>query len=225
MKLFRFNYDDAQASWMFAPVRNRLDSLRLLVNAVKMMLVYHPPDPGRVAGEMVLAVSKMSRLFFLSKDKIVSIAFPISVEPSDAGSLTFRTPHCPEVDNRVTSQLSALLVSDDLFTCGHVLDFAGLIDEESGEYKDVWPLVRHLLSAEDGYLRYDHDPTNQDGQRHPLHHLDVFYSPPATFKLGLATAVTEQELRDALDINTDCHFLSPASGLALLTRLFRLPRK
>lgn len=221
MKLLRYGYDEIQAKWMFDPIRSRRDTVRLLMNAVKVMLVNHPPPTDRVAGEVILAVSKMSRLFFVAANKIVTIAFPFVVDESAEG-VAFRSPHFGEVDSRVTSHIVALLDSNEVFSSSEVLDFAVRVDEEG---HDLWALFRHLLIEEDGYLRYDYDPVRHSGHRHPLHHLDVFHSGLATFKVGLQSALTGDGLRDALDLTTDCFYLSsPVSGSPFTRLLDKLRR-
>jgi len=73
--------------------------------------------------------------------------------------------------------------------------------------RDLWALLRELLLWEDGYIRYDDDVGNENGDIHPRYHLDVFYSGSATFKLGLRQAIQHVTFADILDINTSCRFL------------------
>jgi hypothetical protein len=67
---------------------------------------------------------------------------------------------------------------------------------------------------EDGYIRYDmnevgYKEAKEKGfeHRHPLNHLDVFYTSKATFKLGLKKAIINDEFIDYLNIKTDCKYL------------------
>ena len=68
------------------------------------------------------------------------------------------------------------------------------------------------LMKELGYgagYRYDHDEGRSNGHIHPLHHFDVFYSSGSTFKLGSADGVSKEQFVDVLNLNTNCHFVSP----------------
>ena len=70
------------------------------------------------------------------------------------------------------------------------------------------------MLAEDAYVRYDWDEKRADGHRHPVHHLDLGYSAGGTFKVGLREAIDRAALVAILDIETDCHYLLPATASA-----------
>ena len=88
----------------------------------------------------------------------------------------------------------------------------------------LWSLLKSIFMLEDIYIRYDYDPKHADdgnGEReinldeagnpiitHPLHHLDVFYSPEQTFKIGLTDKIDYEILLDILDSRTKCRMLS-----------------
>ncbi|OEZ52338.1 hypothetical protein JAB1_01220 [Janthinobacterium sp. MP5059B] len=69
MKKYRFPIDKFQADWMFSPIRNRLDSIAILMKTLKILLVNSPPSEEKVVGEVVLQVSKMSRIFLYLRKK------------------------------------------------------------------------------------------------------------------------------------------------------------
>ncbi|MBH1852446.1 MULTISPECIES: hypothetical protein [Stenotrophomonas] len=46
-----------------------------------------------------------------------------------------------------------------------------------------------LLTEDHGYFRYDHDPDNENGEFHPLHHLDFFFKNTSAVKIGLSSKV------------------------------------
>lgn len=60
---------------------------------------------------------------------------------------------------------------------------------------------------ETGYIRYDYDPVHENQKLHPLHHLDVNYSGSVTYKLGLKKHIELEEMRDILDVSTECKYL------------------
>ncbi|MDB5970093.1 MAG: hypothetical protein JWQ90_2543 [Hydrocarboniphaga sp.] len=209
MKLFRFPYDTVQAEWIFSPVRRRGDVITLLMNAIKLMIVNRPPPDDFVAGELVLSVSKMSRLFFSCESKIISLAFPFFTETNEEG-VFFRSQLYGDIDSRVTSILLALVTSNTVLTCTSALDLAGIFEEEVAGDTALWPLFFDLLTYDDGYLRYECDGERQNGHLHPLHHLDIFYSGRATFKLGLRRGIDVDGMRDVMDLLTDCSYLASA---------------
>lgn len=64
--------------------------------------------------------------------------------------------------------------------------YKDLSDDEYDEIPDdIFSLFYHISSTEPGYLRYDYDPTGQNGKIHPLHHFDINYNCHSTYKYGL----------------------------------------
>lgn len=192
------------------------------MGAIKIMLVNVPPPIPH--GEFVLVVSKMSRLFFIKPDKIVSISFPFSVRTED-GALAFGCAHHPNIDHGVTSKILSLVDADEVIEAGDVLAFADKVFEESEGDPDLWSLLRYLLTEEDGYVRYDHDALRANGHFHPLHHLDVFYSGPATFKLGLPTEIDRESLTNLFDLTTECLYVTRPSSAAIDRFIGKLSRR
>lgn len=207
MRRYSFDVDAYQAESLFQVIRTKKDIVHLLMNAVKIMLLPPLRLPGRAA-EIHLHVAKMSRLFFVADLKVFSINFPFSAVEVEDGSLKFRTVEHSNIGSRVTSQVLSLL--DDAFSpdCREILAFAEPILDICDSDEEFWSLFRSLLTLDDGYIRLDHDEKNENGHRHPLHHLDVFYSSSSTFKVGLRKAMPFETFSDVLDIGTDCHYLS-----------------
>ena len=72
----------------------------------------------------------------------------------------------------------------------------------------IWQILKELLVFESGYLRYDYDKERENGNLHPLNHLDINYSSNATFKIGINNTIDCNTFIDILDINTDSYFIS-----------------
>ena len=90
------------------------------------------------------------------------------------------------------------------------MDFSHFIDPiiEASEVDElIWALLRELMVAEDAYMRYDWDEECADGHRHPIHHLDLYYSSGSSFKVGLAAGIDQESLISILDVDVDCHYL------------------
>jgi hypothetical protein len=206
VKKFTFPIDKYQAQWALAPIRTKRDVINLLMRAIKMMSLGMNAPTDTSAATVVLTVSKMSRLFLISPKRIFSINFPFSVY-EEAGVLHFRSHAHKKVDSRATSDILALLANEQLLNSFEILHFAEPILDACTADADIWGLFRELLLFEDGYVRYDHDEERADGRRHPLHHLDVFYSNGSTFKLGLHSGIDCSDLEDLLDVGTDCRFI------------------
>lgn len=207
MRQYIFPLDIVQTDWAFSAIRSKLDYAEVLLNAVKAMLTPLPPADHLVASTLVLQIAKMSRLFFVKPQKIYSVNFPFITAEHAEGHLTFSSHAHPSIDQRATSIAIGLLMEMRRQRSG-VLDFAANVDEASQADPHAWDLLLEILTIEDGYVRYDDDLERADGDRHPRHHLDVFYSNQITFKLGLFNTSSQDELVDVLNILTDCHYIS-----------------
>lgn len=206
MKRFVFNIDSAEAEWIFSPIRSKYDYIILLMKVVKLMLINCPPAEDKVVGQIVLKSAKMSRLIFSIKDKIFSVVFPFFVNYVD-GVYVFYSNNYLNLDHKATSSVLELIRDENIFSHNDVLFFSDPIDVASKSDSDIWNLVRDLMLVEDGYLRYDHDPDNVNGHIHPLNHIDVFYSTPSTFKIGLKSRVPTELFENVVDLLTDCYYL------------------
>lgn len=207
MKIYEFPFESYQTDWFFSAIRNKGQVISLWMRAIKIMLLNTPVPDNVCAGKIILNISKMSRLSFVGEKKIYSIAFPFYISATDDG-LRFRTAEHPNIDNRVSSDILSL-VHSSLPYSDEVFRFAEPIMDLCEADSNLWALFRALLIAEDGYIRYDYDEARQNGHRHPLHHLDVFYSSNSTFKLGLQYNLEHLGLVDILDTEKDCHYISP----------------
>jgi hypothetical protein len=209
MKKYVFYIDRFQAGWAFAPIRDKKDLVEILVRTLKLMLTpVDVPAPDR-AGEVILLVQKMSRLFYRSESKMYSIAFPYTCTELE-GRLLFYSHSHPSIDSKATSDVLALLRTPGLLTTSDVLTFADPICTACEIDSHIWSLLREMLLAEGGYVRYDDDIERADGHRHPRHHLDLFYSQGSTFKAGLRDTINHDDFADILNIETDCRYLHPA---------------
>lgn len=203
----RYDLDHNQTKWAFSPIRSKYDYAEILLSAVKVMLVPTSPNDGQKASEMILHVAKMSRLFFSRPKKIYSVNFPFVATSHPDGSLSFSSHAHPRIDHKATSIALGLLTEIKQPGMG-ALDLAAYVDEAAQVDPYAWDLLLNLLTIEDGYVRYDDDVDNVNGDRHPQHHIDIFYSNHTTFKLGLTGERSQQDILDMLDILTDCHFVS-----------------
>lgn len=201
-----FKVDQYQAEAFTKAIRSRFDVLRLWMDSIKIIINYFPPHEDLVAAEIQVHNSRMSRLFYSSGPKTFSVAFPFRVEAGD-GLFTVKTISGINVDSRLSSEI--LLIASLLKNNGLINEWA-LAEHFEGlgeASNDFWPVLAELLDAEDGYLRFDHDPDRRDGHKHPLDHADLFYTNGASFKIGLHKRIALDEIVDILNRETDCHYL------------------
>ncbi len=206
MKSHRFNLDTHFVDQAFSPLRTKVQALIVLMKCIKLMLAGNIIPNDKKSGELLLSVSKRSRLFLFSENKYYSIGFPFFVDERD-GMLRFSTKHIQSVDSKITSDVISVLSSQEKFDSSSGLEFIEpVVDIEDSE-PGFWPFLLGLLMYEDGYVRYDHDPKHENGDLHPLNHYDFFYSSFTNCKVGLRNKLNDTEMVDLLTPDTACHYI------------------
>lgn len=69
-------------------------------------------------------------------------------------------------------------------------------------------IIFDLLSFDYGYLRYDLDEANENGNIHPLKHLDIFTNDDISMKIGISNNYDIDKFIDLFNKKTACHFFS-----------------
>jgi len=205
MKQYSFNLDLRQTNNFFSPIREKRQIISLLMKTIKLMLINQPLQDVDHGGEIVLVVSKMSRLFYFSESKYFSISFPFSVIEND-GELNF-TFNGMNVDSQITSDVLSVVLKDEIFQSECAYQFIEPIIDVSDYEPNFWILILNLLTLDDGYIRYDYDEANERGDYHPRNHYDVFYSSCSTFKIGLRERLSKESLIDLVELKSQCHFI------------------
>lgn len=174
----------------FALLINLLNTLDSIITKFELKEFSQKPygsDNEKI--QIAIIISTFSRIFFLSERKIYSIIFPFSIIQNSSGNYDIKYGTF-EVNRGIISFtrefLNILENKKDLY-CDELIEYSfdsdELIDKE--DLCNPLYLFKNLLHMEDGYLRYDFDEAHEDGNRHPLHHYDIFYESKNTFKIGM----------------------------------------
>lgn len=192
------------------PVRKKSDVIKLWMHAIKFFLIYQPKgDSGRSGCLSIVNSQSVSRLFFESSDckKIFSLSFPFSIKENEENIEFFSRKEQVIVDSRISSTILSLIQEhNSVLEKNDIYDFIGLIDDEDD--RNIWPLLKELILAEDAYIRYDWDEKNQNPINHPAHHLDIYYSSFTTFKVGLKSQLSTDNLLYLLSNHHPREYLS-----------------
>lgn len=194
-------------------IKTKLQILEILLESARYILHGKREEKVNDYNKIVFFREKMNRIFLVSENKIYSIIFPFNLQ-IDHNTLSLNFKNIIEIDSLSISNLIVLLKSP-LINSDNCLDFIEPILEIEDNYNDkYWSVFKDLLLQEDGYIRYDKDEEGyleakkkNEGCKHPLHHIDIFYTNSATFKIGLDNSILENELIDTLNVSTDCKFL------------------
>ena len=186
------------------PIRDKTDYAKIIVIAAKILLIDYLPDVLKCKSKIKLVIDKMSRLFFYKNEKFYSVSFPFNVKIENNVITEITSYSGRKLDNQSISSIISILDNPEFKLNPSPVDFYSQtndIDEHSIS------LLEEIFRFEPAYIRYDNDPVNENGNKHPLHHLDFNYSSYGTFKFGLKNIPDESYFQNLLNINTDCSFL------------------
>lgn len=198
------------------PIRTKNHIIRLMLEAIPLILNGDMLDIP-TNNYIILRVDKMKRLFFVIENKIFSFNFPFNVEVKVGEKNPVIYDSITDLEINALNLTILKSVFEEIF---YENDNQGVLDLDSEimqilssfdtrPNKDqIWQILKELLIFESGYLRYDYDKERENGNLHPLNHLDINYSSNGTFKIGINNTIDCNTFIDILDINTDSYFIS-----------------
>lgn len=215
MKIFKFKSSFEINRITKEPVRNGNHLNRLLIKTITSIIngTAEYVDTEKGDYDICICVEKMSRIFYYTPTKAFSMCFPFYINyiigDEMGGDFIIKDISSNiTIDLNISNLLSALF-SDDCILEKDLEDTYFELDERLQiSYEDfslstnaypirgIWVLVSNLLKTELGYLRYDYDEKNCSGDRHPLRHIDVYFSNQNTFKIGLEESIDILEILD-----------------------------
>lgn len=198
------------------PIRDSYDAIKLVI-AVSSHIITLPIDklyydsPSFVPIELYQS-HRMNRLVWGDDvHQLHSIHYPFTIL-LDEDSLYLQYKGIA-IDNTLMHGLGQIFSTHSVresLDCllDEFADFGNDADLSEDRLNELWIIYQYLCSYEIGYLRYDYDEKNANGNRHPLHHLDINCSNSCTYKIGLSTRMCRDLFIDLLNIETDCHYIS-----------------
>lgn len=183
-------------------LKSRRDLLVILLEACRFMMQNSFVEHADCM--LMLVVNDMNRLFFCTEKKMYSISFPFCVESYP--KIHFNL-HGIDIDSSMISNLCSFFNSPE-FEADSSYDFVTPIleQEDISSSSDFWIVLKHLLTYEIGYVRYDDDlegfqiASNAGVPKcHPRYHYDVNLSQQAAFKIGLDRQLTPDKFVEFLD--------------------------
>lgn len=214
MKSFKISINEKDIN----AVRDSFNVIKLILSVSSHIVNlpvsdFYYQDPDHPIPYVVLCTSKnMNRLVWGdSSSQLHSVHFPFSI--TDNATHLELHYHSIEINSQVIQALKKLFISENTyFSLDSLLDEFIEIFSDFGlsqlQQQELWELYQHLFSFEICYLRYDYDPQHENGQIHPLHHLDINFSNMGTYKLGLNSNMELSMFLDLLDTETNCKYIS-----------------
>lgn len=221
MKIYKFKMSAFLKNRIFQPCRSRDQVIRNLIETVRELLISQPTDKD---ADLVVVRAKFQRVFYISENKIYSTNFPFNVVTAENRPTTVMLDDEIEITNKLLSGADSVINAHFSNSYSDFDSFFTSMMEELEIDERLWLLLKSIFMLEDSYIRYDIDPKHADdgnGEKklsldeqgkpfitHPLHHIDVFYSPEQTFKIGLKSKINYEILLDIIDSKTKCRMLS-----------------
>lgn len=214
MKEFRY-YISKYDLCPYFPIRGKQDIINIVLSIAKAIAIT-PFDIHREIDEneyeCILHIDKMSRIFLGIGSSIHSLHFPFTVLVDENATKSSFDGYT--IDSYVTSVLMAAQ-NAKYFWDGSIEECFCQFSETCDSYSIstereihwLWNIMMHLMLFEPGYIRYDLDEERAEKRRHPLHHLDIYYSGNTTCKVGLKHPLSIDDLIDFLDVTTDCLYI------------------
>lgn len=195
------------------PIRNQIDAVCTLIKITQYLSVFPYKDISCKPSEanIILWIDKMSRLFLNQDKKIHCLNYPFDI--LDQGEILQFFCMKKRLDGISMSAILAILNNfdfiqksiDNMFECFfETMEDFSIVSNSDMQF--CWNLLIHLMSIETGYLRYDHDESNNT-PLHPMDHIDFFYSNHNTFKIGLNKLLTWSDMKEIVDIKSRCYYL------------------
>lgn len=213
MKLdVQFEISEWQQDLFFCALRKKEDIIKLLLETLKFIAIYSTPKQPTDT-KLILKIDKMSRFIFTSPDKHFSIVCPFKVIEVEKGDKKYYEFYLKSNDSIIDLGLisrAMRILGNNIFS-ESLDEFIDKIFGQSDSIDDnLWELLKSLYVLESGYLRFDHDPDPErcHPQKHPLNHLDIYYSDQITFKVGLKSKIDSNQMIEILDNTLNRKYLS-----------------
>ncbi|MCG6142737.1 hypothetical protein [Leptospira mtsangambouensis] len=206
MKTFQIEIEAYALQDYFKPIRKKTDIWKIILNLIKLIPYNYKQSIHDPKGKITIYVSKISRVIFETEQNLFSLYFPFTVIDKE-DSLIFLSKSGIEISSSLSSQMLSII---DEINENDLISFQDLnLIPENFEYENENALfiLNELLLQEDGYLRFDHDIENADGNLHPEKHIDIFFQNASKVKLGLNNTLDHSQFLDILNTETDCWYL------------------
>lgn len=199
-------------------IKNKIGFSVALLEAVQIILTEHHYENLRRDNMIIVNVSRMKRLVVVLNSKIFSCHFPFNIELREDSNenhfritlpytnITINNQYLSVIKSFISNKLQKCIAIDDLLEefWEHIRE--NNVNNDVVE-RELSVILIYLLNIEPGYLRYDKDTERRNGDLHPEHHLDMFYSNGTKLKIGLKNGIGIEEFIDFLDIETDVRYL------------------
>lgn len=185
-------------------IKDRTELILIILETIRYVLISEPiNDDNRNMPYLTLYVKDMRRIIFFDYKKYYSIACPFNIYVDDQKPIFCYDD--TSIDAKIISDLVKIFNSENYYATSWDDFILSIVDDM--DLTSLWPIVRHLMTYDIGYVRYDDDAEGfrraHNPKSHPKYHIDTNISNESTFKKGLCVSMKDKEFIHLLDNDQD----------------------
>lgn len=201
---------------MEGKLKKPLDFINIALQVIEHLLSWPGPEIEatiKMPYLVIVSEKKNKRAYIIKDCQIVSFAFPFQVYDkidSISGQKVWHVRYKEiDISSAILSHCRGLY--SDYEAYNEKKSFREIASAQNLADTDVLKAIRlfeFLMLAEPAYVRYDYDPKEENGLKHPLCHFDHNFIDEHHYKIGLHGRVNLSEIEDMIDKNTDSWFVA-----------------
>ena len=204
-KCFSYEYKTYYSSLLPKAIRNKTDIIKTILFICQIIIA---EKSNEQMDGIIISINKNSRVFIKTGGNyFYSVVFPFTLSlENNQPQIFYKTR---KIDAMILSALNCLI--NEVGEQSNIFDklFDSDLYREYGYdiFAFVVDIYFHLLSFDDGYIRYEKDEERENKEYHPLHHFDICYHNNSTYKLGLYNEISLNHFREIMDITKQCWYV------------------
>ena len=205
------NLESFQAQILFSNATNMVEFVKLTLKTIEYLLTTWHGNTKVQPPYLCIDDVNLHRAFLINQDghKIISFGFEFYIKTYDKiltspnNSIT-NLNYLGQKGNVTTKEVSNAFTILSEYAQREDNSYWGLNLDEGDISDPSMFFFEYLLMKETGYVRYDNDIRGEKTNIHPRYHLDVNYSYPTHYKIGLAKDVSLEQFMTVLDLHKKC---------------------
>ncbi len=201
---------------MEGKLKKPLDYINIALQIIEHLLSWSGPELETTITMpyLVIVSEKKNKRAYVIKDcQIVSFAFPFQVYDkidSISGQKVWHVRYKEiDINSVILSHCRGLYSEYEAYW--EEKSFREIASAQNLSDTDVLKAIRlfeFLMLAEPAYVRYDYDPKEEKGLKHPLCHFDYNFIDEHHYKIGLHGRINLSQIEDMINKDTDSWFVA-----------------
>lgn len=194
---------------LFKEIKNMKDFLLVKLKLMEYLFSFWNGNRPIVKPYVYIDLNELHRAFLVDQhgNKVISFGFEFNIitnninysyDGNNIVSLHLFGQDCCIKEKEISEVQTIIQSNERVNTICLTNDF----DDSIGESSRC--LLEYLLLSEPGYFRCDYDTQIHNSQTHPINHIDVNFSKSISYKLGLKSKISKENILQLLRSNSSC---------------------